>query len=566
MNKQLRLFLGCFIALVATAFGFIVRALILKDWQSQFNLSYEQLGNIQGAGLYPFAISIILFSLIVDKIGYGRTMVFAFACHTVSAVLTISAPMFLAAEGASAEAVAHGQQMGYWMLYVATFIFALGNGTVEAVINPVVATVYARNKTHWLNILHAGWPGGLVFGGLLTIGMSVLPLTSLPGSLWQWQVGLVLIPTILYGVLLLGQKFPVQERVAAGVSYRDMLGEFGAASCLIVCFLLIRGVDNILGVFDTTLAGVIGASGLIDTLSQHMLGFWAHAIVHLAIALVPTILFALWIRRFGRPMFVVLLLIMFLLATTELGTDTWIASIMTSVLANPQAGGLVLVYTSFIMFVLRFFAGPIVHRISPLGLLATSALIASIGLFWLSNAGTGVVLVFIAATCYGLGKTFFWPTTLGVVSEQYPKGGALLLNGIAGVGMIAVGVLGNPLIGAIQDRDLSAQLKTEQPAIHAEVIVTKPGILGESSESVDPARSDQLQKDHPIQYKELEQITATSRQSTLGKIAFLPAIMFLSYLGLILYFRSKGGYKAEVLTGHGAKDEEFTGGVEGPVE
>ena len=100
-------------------------------------------------------------------------------------------------------------------------------------------------------------------------------------------------------------------------------------------------------------------------------------------------------------MFVFLLLVMFLLATTELGTDGWIQDIMGSVLEDPVKGTLFFVYTAAIMFVLRFFAGPIVHRISPLGLLAASAAIAAIGLFWLGNAGPSVGVLFLAATLYG---------------------------------------------------------------------------------------------------------------------------------------------------------------------
>src|SRR5687767_14085920 len=150
-SQARRLFLGCFIALVATAFGFAVRGAVLEDWARQFSLSEEQKGIINGVGLYPFAISIILFSLIIDRIGYGTAMAFAFLGHIASTVLTIFAPNFE-------------------VLYFATFIYALSNGTVEAVINPVVATVYKDNKTHWLNILHAGWPGGMVLAGLLAIG------------------------------------------------------------------------------------------------------------------------------------------------------------------------------------------------------------------------------------------------------------------------------------------------------------------------------------------------------------------------------------------------------------
>ncbi len=263
-----RLFLGCFISLIATAFGFIVRALILDDWRSQFNLSQEEIGNILGAGLYPFAISIILFSLFVDRVGYGRTMVFAFACHISSAVITICAPLALAPAGSTAEVAATGQHTGYWLLYVGTFIFALGNGTVEAVINPVVATIYEKNKTHWLNILHAGWPGGLVLGGLLTIASDKLP--DLPGSLWQWKMALVLVPTVLYGLMLLGQKFPVQERVAAGVPYMQMLREFGSVSCFIVCFLLIRGIDQILLVSGSSLTSLLYMQDVVEKLARQL--------------------------------------------------------------------------------------------------------------------------------------------------------------------------------------------------------------------------------------------------------------------------------------------------------
>src|SRR5688572_28519114 len=130
-SRARRLFLGCFIGLVATAFGFAVRGAVLKDWEVQFGLTEEQKGIIGGVGLFPFAISIILLSLIVDRIGYGTTMALAFVGHLVSAVLTIFAPNFQ-------------------VLYIATFIYALSNGAVEAVINPVVATIHRENKTHWL--------------------------------------------------------------------------------------------------------------------------------------------------------------------------------------------------------------------------------------------------------------------------------------------------------------------------------------------------------------------------------------------------------------------------------
>ena len=535
-HRQQRLFLGCFLALVATAFGFAVRGAVLEDWAQQFKLTEEQKGIMNGVGLYPFAISIILFSLIIDRIGYGTAMAFAFIGHLASTLLTIFAPYF----------------GGFGVLYLATFIYALANGTVEAVINPVVATVYRDNKTHWLNILHAGWPGGLVLAGLLAIGVSKAGGTlgeTLPGELWQWQMGILLIPILIYGFLLFGLRFPTQERVEAGVTYRQMLAEFGWGSAYIVSFLIIMGISQVLTVLNEV------SEQQIKPISVP----WA-----LVLALVPTVPFAIWIRSFGRPMFVFLMLVMFLLATTELGTDSWIQDIMRSVLDNPTYGTLFLVYTAAIMFVLRFFAGPIVHRISPLGLLAGSSALAAGGLLWLGNAGTSVSILFLAATLYGVGKTFFWPTTLGVVSEQYPRGGALLLNAIAGVGMIAVGTIGGPAIGTIQDADYNQVVEQQAPEVHAEVAKTKEGLFSKY-EYVDKTMFPAAELTES-QIEELEALESQTKQNALTKIAVLPVIMCACYVALIVYFISRGGYRAEVLTGTAARDEKFTGGVTGPVE
>jgi MFS family permease len=560
VNRQ-RLFVGCVVSLVATAFGFAVRAAILENWRTEFNLTQEQIGYLLGAGLFPFAISIILFSLIIDRLGNGVSMAIAFTLHVLSAIITLAAPLALADAGSSPDAILSGQKAGFALLYIGTFTFALGNGTVEAVVNPVTATLFSRDKTRYLNILHAGWPGGLVLGGLLAIAVSIIDPASVPGRLWQWQMGLVLLPTIAYGLILFKQHFPVQERVAANVPYVEMLREFGAASCFIVCFFLIAALNQVLVILGVPTWSLIGQLGL---------------------ALVPTILFAFYVKTFGRPMFVLLLLVMVLLATTELGTDSWIADIMRTVLQSPTLGTLFLVWTSLIMFVLRFFAGPIVHRITPLGLLAASAAIAAIGLMWLSKAGTAPWTLFAAATFYGLGKTFFWPTTLGVVSEQYPRGGALMINAIAGVGMISVGTIGNPAIGAVQDRAFTAAVREADPALAARLIEQRPGLFGESY-AVDPAQrallvaelaaaaariqgtvpSDlveatggrvQASLDADPQYRTLlrqnellARMDRETKQGALGTIAILPTLMLVCYLGLIAYFKATGGYRAKHL-------------------
>lgn len=507
-KQRMLLFWACFFSIVATAFGFIVRAFLIDTWATQFALTETQKGEILGVGLWPFAISIILFSLVIDRIGYGTAMIFAFACHVTSAIMTITAT-------------------GYTSLYWATFIVALANGTVEAVANPVVATLFSKEKTKWLNILHAGWPGGLVLGGLLAIGMGDMD--------WRFKVGLILIPVALYGVLMLGRKFPVQERVAAGVSYMDMLKEFGVIGALAVNFLMFSEIGRVFGWSPYLIWGAI----LVLTI-----GFGA------VIGFAP-----------GNPLFIALVAIMIPLATTELGTDSWITDLMGPEMSKlGLQAGWVLVYTSLIMMILRFFAGSIVHRISPLGLLAASAAIATVGLVFLSKSAG--ITILIAATIYGVGKSFFWPTMLGVVAEQFPKGGALTLNAIAGVGMLGVGVVGAVFLGYIQDTSISSHLQKDQPAIYQQVAVEKPWVLG-TYPSVDAEKKKALPE---TDQKAVDEIAATAKKEALTTVAIFPVIMLLGYLGLLAYFKAKGGYKAQVLAGHAAEDAKFTGGVPGPVE
>jgi MFS family permease len=197
-------------------------------------------------------------------------------------------------------------------------------------------------------------------------------------------------------------------------------------------------------------------------------------------------------------------------------------------------------YTSLIMAILRFFAGPIVHRISPLGLLATCAAIASIGLFWIANAGASAAMIFAAGTMYGIGKAFFWPTTLGVVTEQFPRGGAMTINAIAGVGMISVGVLGGPILGTIQDKSLDARLAADAPQIHSVVAGEPHDAYLMSYRRIDRAKVTELPETQRIV---VEEITTANSQRTLATFAILPAIMFFCYVGLILYFKARGGYR-----------------------
>jgi MFS family permease len=495
MEKPTRLFVACSLALVSVAFGFIIRAFLINEWQQIFNLSKTQIGSIQGAGLYPNALAMILFSLVVDRIGYGRVIAFAWVAHVVSAVVTMTAT-------------------GYQGLYWGTFIFSLAGGAVEAAINPVTATLYPHSKTHKLNVLHASWPAGMVIGGVLAILMG----TAGGVDAWRWKVSLYIIPTLIYGFLMLGKKFPVQERVAAGISYTDMFNEFGLAGCLIVSIFAAYALDEILQVFGTQLSGT-------------------------ALVLIPfltTALLATRIHSFGRPLFIFLLLIMVLLATTELGTDSWIAALMEPVLRRfgPNAGKYVIIYTSAIMFALRFWSGPITRRFSPFGLLAICSAVASIGLFWLGHA-TAAGLVFLAATCYGFGKTFFWPTMLGAVSELFPRGGALTLSAIGAVGAISVGVLGNPLLGTMQDHFLDKNLARQYPALHEKIAAPAQKKYGLTYRPLDQNKIEALS---PEEKNQVEELLSNNNQATLARVAWLPAIMLVCYAGLLLYFKSRGGY------------------------
>ena len=227
-------------------------------------------------------------------------------------------------------------------------------------INPLAATLYPEEKTHRLNVLHAWWPGGLIIGGLLAVLMGRL------GWSWKTQMTIVLIPTVIYGLLIFGQKFPKTERAAAGISTRDML----------------------------------------------------------KVAL--------------RPAFLLLLGAMMITASLELAPGQWVESVLRRT-AN-MSGTLILVYGSAIMFVLRFFAGPIAHRISPIGMMWASVTITAIGLWLLSNVETAA-MAYLTATVFYVGVCFMWPTMLGITSERFPQGGAFTMGLMGFAGQFALGVV-----------------------------------------------------------------------------------------------------------------------------
>jgi hypothetical protein len=198
------------------------------------------------------------------------------------------------------------------------------------------------------------------------------------------------------------------------------------------------------------------------------------------------------------------------------------------------------------MFVLRFFAGPIVHKVSPLGLLAICSAIAAIGLYMLSFS-TGVTIL-VAATIYGLGKTFFWPTMLGVVAERFPKGGALTLNITGGLGMIAAGVIGAGILGFIQDRAIDKNIlaydKANNTSIHTTYVTeSKTSFFGDY-QALDQSK---LATASAEDNNTVATIRDVAKKKALRDIVIFPIVMLVSYCILIFYFKSKGGYKAVVV-------------------
>ncbi len=256
-------------------------------WPADFGLDNVQAQELFGAGIWPFAISIILFSLVIDKIGYRTAMIFSFVCYAVYAALALLAHSTVNAAGLEGAALEEAQGIGWNYLYYGSIILGLGNGTVEAFINPVVATMFSKEKTKWLNILHAGWPGGLVLGGLITLGLG-----SAAENDWRLLIYIIAIPAFVYLLMLIGAKFPVSERVAGGATYKQMLGEFGAIGALIASFLMFREIGNVFSL--------------------------PTYVVYIAIA-VAVIAYGVYCQSLGRPMMIFLCLIMMPLATTELG-------------------------------------------------------------------------------------------------------------------------------------------------------------------------------------------------------------------------------------------------------
>ncbi|HUT31918.1 MAG TPA: MFS transporter [Planctomycetota bacterium] len=169
-----------------------------------------------------------------------------------------------------------------------------------------------------------------------------------------------------------------------------------------------------------------------------------------------------------RPMFLILVFCMLLTASIELGPNRWLGMFIEDLMGI--RGVLVLIYLSWLMFVLRFFAGPVARVLTPTGIMAISSVVAGVGLLLLSGVrGWGSLLV--ASTVFGLGCTYMWPTMLGIVSERFPKGGTLLLAILGGAAGLFLSLVTGPKMGAIHDHYAEAAVREAlAPAVQAEVL------------------------------------------------------------------------------------------------
>jgi MFS family permease len=341
MSKNIqtnRLFVASCLALLVTSLSFGIRAGVLSQQGIDFQLTNAQLGTIAATAFWGFPLAMLVGGTIVDIIGMKRLLVLAFIFHLAGIVLTIYAT-------------------GYWSLFFSTLLIGIANGTVEASCNPLVTALYPNNKTTKLNHFHLWFPGGIVIGTLIVFLFNKIGLGT------NLQVGMMLIPTILYGYFFSKLEFPETERVSSGVSASDMY------------------------------------------------------------------------KSLLNPLFIFMIICMFGTAITELFTGQWIDVLLKNVSDNAI---LLLTIETGIMVIGRAFAGPVVHKFSPSGVLLISAILAAVGLYLLGHT-TGNML-FVGAIIFGIGVCYFWPTMLGFVAENLPKTGAVGLNLMGGAGMFAVSV------------------------------------------------------------------------------------------------------------------------------
>jgi MFS family permease len=420
-----RLFVASCLALITSAFSFQMRQNVADDVGTYFQLTKQLVGELMGGQFLGMALAMLIFSPLCDVMGMGKVLALAWLCH----LLGISGTIFaddLAQQGfagsiASAlsgmsnslkgaigftpmpEAAANNN--GFWIMWLAAFLIGSANGLVEVAINPLAATLYPDNKTHKLNVLHAWWPGGLIIAGLIAL-FFVNPLFGKAAEFFNYTID--------------PAKLGIADFIGKVPSWKFKYG-------LIYVPMLLYGLLSVGQRFPATER----VQANVSTLTMFL--------------------------QVLRPLFIVLAFCMLLTASTELGTNAWMESVLTR--TAHVSGTLVFVYITLLMFILRFFAGPLAHKFSPIGMLFICSILTAAGLYALSFANNGLT-AFAAATVFGIGITYYWPTMLGVTAERFPKGGALVLGLMGCVGNLAISQV-TPQMGAVYDSYTVANLPPE---------------------------------------------------------------------------------------------------------
>jgi MFS family permease len=425
-----RLFVASCLALITSAFSFQMRQNVADDVGNYFSLTREMVGALMGGQFLGMATAMLIFSPFCDALGMGKILALAWLAHLFGISGTIfadevSGQAFVASVSNGLSGCSTwmtdtlhfsllpkvaGANVKFWELWAAAFLIGSGNGLVEVSINPLAATIYPDQKTHKLNVLHAWWPGGLILAGLIAL-------------------------------FLVNPLFANEEKKAEFFGYNiapASLGGFGTWLAALPSWKVKYGIVYV----PLLLYGLL-------SVGQR---FPASERVQASVSTGRMILQLL------RPLFIIWAFCMLLTASTELGTNAWME---TTLKRTAQVSGtLIFIYITLLMFILRFFAGPIVHRISPVGLLFFCSILTAVGLYALSLANNAL-LAFAAATVFGVGITYYWPTMLGVTAERFPKGGALLLGLMGCVGNLAISQV-TPLMGAVNDSYAYNALPTER--------------------------------------------------------------------------------------------------------
>ncbi|MFM1850782.1 MAG: hypothetical protein RIS54_466 [Verrucomicrobiota bacterium] len=284
MNAS-RLFAASCVALIVTAMSFALRGEAAGAWATEFALTHEQVGWINGTAFWGFTFAMVVGGPLCDALGMKRIVGLAVGGHIGGILLTIFA-------------------WDYWSLYAGTLIFGIANGSVEAACNPLIATLYPKDKTTKLNHFHVWFPGGIVIGGLLAFAL------GRAGLGWKVQFATMLVPTVIYGVMFLGQAFPRTERVESGVSTGAMFGACvrPAFLLMVLCMLLTAATELGPGQWIPNILTNAGVSGILVlvwitglmAVGRQFAGVFVHRLAPSGMLLLSAVLSALGLYAMSR--------------------------------------------------------------------------------------------------------------------------------------------------------------------------------------------------------------------------------------------------------------------------